>query len=798
MNALPIFPYLEKICVALLSSPSRFLVLTAETAAGKSTAVPIALLSHVAGKIVMLEPRRIATVAIASRISELLGERVGQTAGYRLHLDSKISSVTRIEVITEAILTRKIQADPALGGISVVILDEFHERTVHADLCLAFLREVLSLRDDLYVIVMSATIDTERIATSLNAVSLSVPGRQWPVKIEYAPPPISAQKIFPFEEHISRLIRDELRGSGGTILVFLPGLAEITRVREAIRAENAEIFILHSSVPFDEQRKIFAEQPVFSATDSGNGKDKCVRRVILSSSIAETSITVPGVTTVIDSGLSRIGYFDIATGMDTLITGAESVFSATQRAGRAGRTSPGKCIRAWAESDVRISASSPEICRSDIMPLVLECALWGILGRDDLQWLDSPNPAAWIRARDLLTLMGALDSSFRITEKGRRMTGLGVHPRIAAVALEGNIDAVLRYVRYSDNPREAERFRADLVRRVSAALDGQMTSPKNNPESCAALSLLAGFPDRIARHTSDGVYQFPSGRLATVQKNIKRSVAVHPQWIVATDVDSGERSGLIRSFEELECGDAERWLSGRAEPSIEFTFKPEGRNGGGLRKTEILKYGKLILSERYLAPSSDDQALALCTHIRNNGVSALPWSPASKSFIMRARFWYYKQGFVIGTSLSDDGPLIDNLEDWFVPFITGDGMISDSVFLDALRYRCEVKRIDVEVPAQILLPSGVSRPLLYEELETGEGPIPILEIRIQDLFGCVETPMVMKEPVLLRLLSPARRPLQITRDLPGFWKNTWPQVIKEMKGRYPKHKWPENPLLPLK
>ena len=789
MKDLPIYPYLDQISTALLASPSHFLVLTAETAAGKSTAVPIALLGHVPGKIVMLEPRRIATVAVASRIAELLGEETGETAGYRLHLESKVSASTRIEIITEAILTRRLQNDPSLDGVSVVILDEFHERSVHADLALAFLRESMSIRNDLFVIVMSATIDTTRIAGFLESPVFSVPGRIWPVEIRYEGPSTGSDgRMHCIEDQCARAVKKELAQQGGDILVFLPGIAEIRRTEALLSGCGAEVLILHSSVPFAEQKRVL---------EGSSG----ARRVILSSSIAETSITVPGVTVVVDSGLSRIGKLDIPTGMYTLKTGPESVFSAAQRSGRAGRLGPGKCVRLWAEHDVRISETPPEILRTDLLSVVLECALWGVTDISALHWLDTPNAGSWMTARELLENMGALDQEGRITDRGRKMSGLGVHPRIAAVALAGNIEYAVRYSQYSGNQREQERFRADLARRIRAVSGTNAnTIPVASP-----VVLLSGFPDRIARHTGNGVYQFPSGRLASLPKDVRSATARYPLWIVAPEVDAGEREGRIYSFEPIGEKVADVWLELHSGNRIDVSFT-DGKYAAGakIRKTEYRMYGKLVLGERRLEAKQEDIAIAVCDAIRKEGLGALPWSKASDSFLVRAEFCFSSSiptGRYTGTkdiTFTDmsSKSLLDDLEKWLIPFLPPNGIMTEENLLDALRYRTDARAVDSCAPERICLSNGVNRPLVYEKLASEENPVPVLEIKIQDLFGCAETPLILGHQILLRLLSPARRPLQITTDLPGFWKNTWPEVRKEMKGRYPKHKWPEDPLCP--
>ena len=775
MTDLPIFPWLDRICAALLTSPSRFLVLTAETAAGKSTAVPIALLPHVNGKIVMLEPRRLATVAIANRIASLLGEKVGETAGYRLHLDSRVSDKTRIEIITEAILTRRIQGDPSLEGISVVILDEFHERSVHGDLALTLLKEIVSLRDDLFVIVMSATINTERIASYLDAPVLNVPGRQFPVDITYASEP-DRRSSYPasIEEKTARVILRCLGESGGNILVFLPGIGEIRRTKEMLSSCDAEVLVLHSSVSFEEQQKVLDE----------NQKP---RRIILSSSIAETSLTIPGVTIVIDSGLSRIGRFNIPTGMDRLVTETESVFSATQRAGRAGRTAPGRCIRLWNEHDLRLQDTPPEITRTDVLPLVLECALWGVSDPDKLDWLDPPNKGAWTTASELLSILGAIEANGHITQKGRYMTSLGVHPRIAAVALAGETGLAARYAQFSDNPNECERLRLDLERRIKS-----LRIVQKNPVR-GLMALLEGFPDRIGRHTHDGIYQFPSGRLASLPKNVRESMSCPPQWIIALEVDSGDREGRIYKFENLVEKEVEPWLFDHSIKKTDTLFSGgDYTPGGKLIKTEYCLYGKIVLSERRINPEARDIPVAVCSAIRSSGLSVLPWSSESESFFNRARFALRKDAL---SKKGEADDLLESLETWLVPFLPADGKITEELLFEALKYRFGQQSVDKNAPPRITLQNGLSKALIYEELAPGEGPCPVLEIKIQELFGCAETPRVDGEGVLLRLLSPARRPVQITRDLAGFWKNTWNEVRKELKGRYPKHKWPENPFM---
>lgn len=906
IDNLPITPFLDE-AASLLAGPERALVLTAETGAGKSTAMPLALLNHFPGKILMLEPRRIAALAVASRVATLLGEEVGETSGYRMHLETCVSARTRFEVLTEAILVRMLQADPSLEGVSVVVLDEFHERSVHSDLALAFLKDAAALRDDLHILVMSATMDAERVASYLGCRTFSVPGRLFPVDIQYRSYADGAGSSTDVQhwsgrddiaEKTTRAVLDELPDADGDILVFLPGLSELNRARDfildalsgkGISDSAVEVCILHSSTPFAEQKRILAghadEADARSTlTEAGGltkaaGLQKQTRRVILASSIAETSITVPGVTVVIDSGLSRESRYSPAAGMNRLVTLTESEFSAGQRAGRAGRVAPGTCIRLWSEADSRIKDAPPEIMHTDLMPVVLECALWGVRDIGALDWLDVPPESAWKTCSDLLKTLGCLEADGAITQKGRDALLLGVHPRIACVALAGGPDALDYACKYGAQVsrgmnaaavrREEERLRSALERRLVAcgarALKrtnhqsadtclksgpvSQQTILQTSDSACiqgaGALCLLAGFPDRLAHHTGSGVYQFPSGRKASLPREYlaKTNDAALPEWIIAPDADAGEREGRIYRWETA-CAHALKadaalsahqalseadalavWLAAHQSVRVEAEFV--GAAGvQKLKKTEYTCYGEIILKERRLEATADDTAAAWETLVRRNGVRALPWNEACDAFLLR---WEFRvrhlagapkadktQGTTTGAlkaeesavqapgalkaddafSASVANPADERLHDlaahpetWLTPFIPRDGRLSAQTVLQALRYALDGEGVDRDVPLKLKLENGRERRLTYEVLDKAAGPIPVLEVIIQQMFGCTKTPAVMGEPVLLRLLSPARRPLQITKDLGGFWKNTWPEVCKEMKGRYPKHNW---------
>lgn len=796
LSSLPIFPYLDQICDTLKSSESRFLVLTAETAAGKSTAVPLALLEHFDGKLLMLEPRRLAASAIADRLSYLLGEETGKTVGYRLHLESKVSKETRLEVITEAILTRRFQADPLLEDVNVIVLDEFHERSIHSDLALAFLKETMQLRDDLYVIVMSATINYRTIAEYLGtkekpAPVMQIPGRQFPVDIEYKAGVTVAQAVF-----------EELKAPGqNSILAFLPGIYEIRKTKRELEelltsvSLNTEILILHSSVPVYEQRKVLAPP-----------ENPAVRRVILSSAIAETSLTVPGVTTVIDSGLSRKIKMNVALGMEHLVTEKESLFSAEQRSGRAGRIARGKCIRLWDKNEPRQEQNQCEIQCTDLTQLVLECAQWGADTISKLNWLTPPPESAWNQAKNLLEMLGCIEisrkennESIKITEKGRACLKLPLHPRLACVALEGRAETLLPFTEYADsNPERQKLFLNDLQRRLNKIKiheNGMKSAGKSSPTD----SLLFGFPDRLARFTGStdekaekAEYQFPSGRCAWLKKEelistLKRSD--FPQWIVAPEVDAGETAGKIYSFEVISNETVQHFLGEHSKVQIKTSFTGTDCDFKKLsiQKKEITSFGKIILKEKNLPSSNEDFSLALCGLIMNQGLSVLPLDSKIEDLILRTTF-------LIQNDNEDKSELEEKLNNlsstanqWLLPFVQSQN-ISSKVVFDALYWYLDGSQTDSKVPLQITLANRRKRKVKYEKKADGRIQ-PSLEIIIQQIFGCFETPKILGKPILLKLLSPASRPLQITDDLEHFWTGAWIEICKEMKGRYPKHNW---------
>ncbi len=858
LQNLAIYPHIAAICSQLKDSSSGFLVLTAETGSGKSTGIPVGLLDAFPGKIYLLEPRRIAAVSVAARIAQLLGEPVGKTVGYRVHGDSCCSKETRLEVITEAILIRMLQDDPLLEGVSCVVLDEFHERSVYADLALAFLKESVQLQDTLRVLVMSATIDADLLCRHLDCQSVSVPGRAFPVEVVYAPQFVPAEKRFGLPDAsaaVASAVRSVINGSismmaesvevfrSGVILCFLPGIADLTRCRELLSGlcdgsgHSVPVDILHSSVSLKEQQSILYD------------RDPEDPHVILSTSIAETSLTVPGVTTVIDCGLSRVSRFDAASGMNRLNTEIETEFSADQRKGRAGRVQSGTCIRLWQPSDVRVNHALPQVQIADITPVVLECAVWGARSMNDISWLDAPNAGAWQQAVNFLKNTGCLDQDCAITARGKQVASLGVHPRVALVALEaaGGNDAALEYASRlgamstsgggDAMRREEKRLLDELAGRmtsVSSDLTEFRTSRNSSsePPSMAAMTsagrimpglfdaetinlpgnlcLLAGFYDRLAFHQGKGVYQLYTGRQATLAPDMAgryANDAAFPKWIIVTASDSGDRAARIYDFEPLPDPSNHNmvasddvavsfadWLSVHTETGYRVYFE-----GTAVKKQEIRRIGSCIIAIRIVPAAPEDQTAAWCTLAAEKGLHSLPWDDSCTQFMQRAQFYathdktYAASVFESLNADSDSGGLESvlaaNATVWLVPFMTGNGKLTAETVLQALRYQLRGDDVDRHVPVKLKLANGKEQKLVYEVLDSREGVVPVLEVIIQQIFGVFETPKVCGVPVVLHLLSPARRPLQVTRDLEHFWSNSWIEICKEMRGRYPKHNW---------
>ena len=813
----PITPYLKEICDSLKDSPSRFLILTAETAAGKSTVLPLALLNDFSGKIIMTEPRRIAVLGVANRISELWDEKKAGDGevGYKIHLENKTGNNTRLEVVTEAILVRQLQNDPALENYNVVVLDEFHERSVNTDLALAFLKEAMQLRDDLFVVIMSATIDTGRLQNYLGNETpvLKIPGRQFAVNVIYEPEKsvVSAVKEILQNEKDSRVTlrkaQEPARNDKAkpqqfdNILVFLPGISDIRKAHEALLETDLfnpesgrELLILHSSITLEEQKRVITPEPPRGTSASAQPK----RRVILSSAIAETSLTVPGVSIVIDSGLARINRLDINTGMEKLTTEVESEFSAEQRKGRAGRLCEGTCIRLWDKHDPRVKELAPEILRADLVPLVLECSERGIYSIDGIDWLDKPSAAAWAESTKLLRQLGMLREDNHITEKGKAALTLGVHPRLAGIALAafeaetcatdgkssvasvGKLSSegrklLIQFSSYSrSSPELQNRFISDLEKRLKGCGYKELEKPE--------FLILCGYPDRLAKRTSEqGVepaeYKFAGGRQARLYN--KRA----PLWLVAPDVMAGDKEAIIFDLVELDEAKIAKFLEKHCEIREICSFTQ-----ATLQKFEQKCFGEIILSSKKIPVSEGDYAQAWINQIKEKGLECLPLDSKIESLLLRAEFIKQQKSakFDENSVKNLEIQLKSSVQEWLFPFLGGKTSLTAATVYDALYWYLDGAEIDRQAPEQLVLENGRRCKVKYEKQAEIR---PVIEIIIQRIFGCFTTPQICGKKVLLRLLSPASRPLQVTEDLEHFWTGAWVEICKEMKGRYPKHNW---------
>ena len=835
LDEYPITPFLDEICYSLKNSPSRYLILTAETAAGKSTVLPLALLQKFSGKMIMTEPRRIAVLGIANRVGELWEaacDGASDQVGYKIHLENKITKNTRLEVVTEAILVRQLQSDPALEEYNLVILDEFHERSVNTDLALAFLKEAMQLRDDLYVIIMSATIDTDRLQKYLgdDTPVMKIPGRQFPVKVVYEAGKSVEEVVIeelnqkrdsrvkpgndkrqPFDrlrdhKHFrSSAVPELVEGAveDGNILVFLPGIFDIRKTQDELLAtglfdadSDNELCILHSSITLQEQKRII--------TPPHTGEPE-KRRVILSSAIAETSLTVPGVTTVIDSGLSRVNRMDLNTGMEKLTTQTESEFSAEQRKGRAGRLCPGTCIRLWNQHDARIKDFPPEILRADLVPLVLECSERGVFNVDGIDWLDPPSKASWEESKSLLLELGMIKSDGHITQKGKAALTLGLHPRHAGIALaafdkqstrlsEEGRQLLINFGSYAQSSSDIKnRYINDLERRLKAC---QYINDFDNKRD---FLILCGYPDRLAKRTSEpgkdpAEYQFAGGRQAkmylsnsTGERSNKKNYAktsTAPQYLVAPDVLSGQKEAVIFDFVELSEPAITDYLEKHSTIRQVCSFE-----NGILQKQEEKCFGKIVLSTKKIQTSKEDYAQAWLTEISEKGISCLPTNEKVESLLLRTEF-IEQQKSDSQTAQTIHNNLYSRLQttasEWLIPFMAGKTQLTAATIYDALYWYLEGAQTDKLAPESITLENGRRVKVKYEKLDQIR---PVVEIIIQRIFGCFTTPQICGKKVLLRLLSPASRPLQVTEDLEGFWNGAWVDICKEMKGRYPKHNW---------
>ena len=823
LPGLPIGSVLPAIASAL--EERNRLIVEAPPGAGKSTIVPLALLASgwlAERRIVMLEPRRLAARAIATRIAQLAGGRVGDRIGYRTRLESRVSRATRLEVVTEGILTRMIQDDAALAGTGCVVFDEFHERSVHGDLGLALALDVQeNLRPDLRVVVMSATLDTQPLARLLDAPpAVTATGRPFEVRTQYLPRRTDA----PVEEQVAQTLAAALATEDGDALCFLPGAPEIRRVERLLgeRGLPAGTRVLPLYADLDPA----AQEAALARSGPGT------RKVVLATSIAETSLTIEGVRIVVDSGLARRSQFDPASGMSRLVTTKLSQAEADQRRGRAGRTGPGVCFRLWSQSAHAALAShaEPQILSEDLAPLALELAAWGALDAQSLRWLDPPPPAHLAQARDLLRRLDAIDATGRITAHGRAIAALGAHPRLAhmldravamrAVGLACDLAAVLSeraVVRAPAGARDADVRSAlaaladrDAAARSGGRIDSRAASaalrtaarwrrqlggaPDTVDRDRAAGSLLAlAYPDRIARSRGgDGRYLLANGRGAVF---VGPQTLAKAAYLVAAQLDGAERDARIQLAAPIEREDLERLFAAQIEERSEVVWD---RRQQAVRARRGRRLGAILLASADIA-DADPQAVgaAMIAGIRDLGVGALPWTRDLRQWQARVAL-LGRLGVPAPEPWPDlgDAALEASLETWVTRWIEGCTRREHLARVDwagALESRLTHAQRAVlgrEAPTHLRVPSGSSIPIDYQD-----GEVPAVSVRLQELFGLGVTPSIAggRMPLLLKLLSPAGRPVQVTRDLQNFWKNTYHEVKKDLKGRYPKHYWPDDP-----
>ena len=833
-DSLPIDEALPRLCAALNGGPNA--VLVAPPGAGKTTRVPLALLDEPfahGGRIVVLEPRRLAARAAAARMAASLGEKVGETIGLRTRLQSLVSKRTRVEVVTEGVFARTILDDPALEGVAAVLFDEFHERSLDADLGLALALDAQgALREDLRLIVMSATLDGARVASLMGEAALiESEGRSFPVETRY----LGRDPAARIEDEVLRATLRALAEEGGSILVFLPGQGEIARVAallaERVKNPNVDVAPLYGAMDARAQDRAIAPAPP--------GR----RKIVLATSIAETSLTIEGVSVVVDSGLMRVPRFEPDIGLTRLETVRVSRANADQRRGRAGRVEPGVCYRLWEEAGAGglRPYAPPEILSADLSGLALDLAAWGVADPTSLKFLDPPPRAALHEARALLTTLGALDDEGRITEEGRAMSRLALPPRLARMVIEAaragraglaaeiavalserglGGDAVelthrLDAFRHDRSPRaeDARRLARRLASRARApsprpspasgrggepllplAREGSRRSRPDEGVDPTSLSdvgawLAAAFPDRIAMARGKrGEFLMANGRAASLEPH--DALAGEPSLAIGEIVGRAAAARILTAA-PLTLEEIERIGCASISTADELTFD---RASASLRARRRRRLGALILAEQNLsAPADEESELALARGILGLGVARLPWTKSLAQWRDRVTFLRRAEGEP-WPDLSDEA--LAASPDWLAPFLVGKTRLDEASSDDlaqALRallpYELS-RRLEAEAPTHFVAPTGSAVPVDYE----AEGG-PAIALRVQELFGLSRHPALAggRVPLTLHLLSPAHREIQITRDLAGFWKGSWAAARAELRGRYPKHFWPEDP-----
>lgn len=819
---LPILQALPGVRDALRSN--GVVIVQAPPGAGKSTVLPLELLSEPwlgAARIIMLEPRRLAARAVAARMARSLGEAIGHTVGYHVRFDRRAGPRTRLEVVTEGILTRRLQSDPGLDGVGLVIFDEFHERSLDADLALALCRDAQRhLRDDLRILIMSATLDEGALRRALGDPPIvTASGRQHPVEVLHTPRDADGPLGVAVAGEVARMMHEH----PGDVLAFLPGVGEITRAQEALERLMAE-----DGAPEALIRPLYGDMPLDAQQAAIEPDTRGRRRVVLATSIAETSLTIEGVRIVVDSGFVRVPRFDARIGLTRLETARVTRDSADQRAGRAGRVGPGVCLRMWsAQTHTQLmSARRPEILESDLAPLRLELALWGAREAGDLRWVTPPPAGALGQARDLLQQLGALQGE-ALTARGRAMLEWPTHPRLAHALIESRAsgpgmpalaaDVAAALDERDPFPRSApegvdlslrvealrrwratgrahsgtdasvlariERLAAQWRARLGVATDNALPDP-------ADVGRLVGlaYPERLAQIREPGSARY---RLAN-----GRGVALPPadpllgaRWLAVAHLDAGADEGRVYLAAPLRESD----LEGLASEHDVVGW--DDREGALVARRER-RVGALVLSRRPLGDiPAEERAAALCDAVRAEGLGLLAWTDAARQWQARAcslRRWRGEDW----PDVSDDA-LLGELERWLAPWLGGVARRSDfgrldvQAMLEAGLSRAQLGLMERLAPTHLTVPSGSRIRLTYS---VGGAP-PVLAVKLQEMFGLAETPSVNdgRTRVLLHLLSPAQRPIQVTQDLGSFWENTYPTVRKELRGRYNKHPWPEDP-----
>ncbi|EIK4760865.1 ATP-dependent helicase HrpB [Vibrio parahaemolyticus] len=806
MSQLPIEAVMPQLLTAV--KHQHQVILKAAPGAGKSTYFPLQLIQNqvVTGKVIMLEPRRLAARNIARYLAEQLGEQVGQRVGYRVRGETKVSASTQLEIVTEGVMTRMIQNDPELDGVDLLIFDEFHERSIHADTALALSLEVQeALRDDLKLVVMSATLDQEALQSLLpEACYIESEGRSFAVETRYAPLTANDHLSTVMAKNIESLMNKE----SGSLLAFLPGVAAIKQVQERFShlPDDVEVCPLYGQLSFTEQQK------AISPAEKGK------RKVVLATNIAETSLTIEGIRLVVDSGLERVARFDLKNGLTRLEQTRIAQSSAIQRAGRAGRIEEGICVRLYSESQLKQQPQvpQPEILHSDLASLVIELAFWGTTDIHELKWLDIPSAAALQQAKQLLFSLGLITEQGQLTAEGKQAHDLGVEPRAAAMLIKSQshsdkmVNVALAAVALIEEP---ERNVTNIAHSLHRWLSG--SHPKKSlllkraqslahkldttfslrevDEDALPLVLSLAFPDRIAQQRANqfGRFALANGHGAECRPD---DMLGGCEYLVAIDLmRSHSNSSQIHLACELDVNILQTTFDSlfSTEEVVDWDEKK-----GRLVAEKQRKLGQLVIERVSLPnPGKEKMTQALLTYVRRQGLSSLNWTPAAESLLERIRCavdWLPEQAW----PMFDEASLLDSLDEWLEPYMTSVASVKDLSkinLVEALNARLGWplnQHLDEWLPEHYQLPTGTKKRIRYQH-----GHEPVLSVRMQEVFGESTSPTVAlgRKRLVLELLSPAQRPLQVTSDLAAFWNGSYKDVQKEMKGRYPKHVWPDDP-----